>query len=146
MSKDKQENYTKLKKEEIADFLVENNEQEDLSDQIPALHHAIFVGKNDRVKWLIEHKALVNAFDASERSPLLIAAYIGEEKIVNLLIDNNSKLDFFDNKGNSALHVAACKDKENIVKILLDNKIAIDHKNNAGETALHGAVNTGIIQ
>ena len=96
------------------------------SNEVPLLVSALFWGKNQTARVLIEAGADVNesahAFGMN-RTALMMAAEKGDVKLIEMLLkhgaDVNAQVTSSHNKGNTALMFAAHKQNANVVEMLL---------------------------
>lgn len=76
----------------------------------------------DAVKWLLHHKAIVNAVDYIGASSLIRAAYAGNVDIVKTLLefkaDTTLCISHGENKGRTALEIARHFGRTDVVRVL----------------------------
>lgn len=102
------------------------------------------VNNNDvaRVKELVQQGVDVNELDASQDSPLIMAAYKGYTEIVQLLLGAGADVSAVDpGMKATALHAAAYAGRLEAAKLLIQYGIDIDKQGPYnGYTALHDAI------
>lgn len=94
----------------------------DKSDCTP-LHYAAQQGLTEAVKWLIKHKADVNAVDHGERTPLDMTT---DGATAKLLIKGGADLKSSNATGRTALQRAALLKKKAVYEAILDSGYPID--------------------
>ncbi|KAK4095315.1 hypothetical protein Purlil1_111 [Purpureocillium lilacinum] len=87
----------------------------------PALHHAVMLGRQDIVRLLLHHKALVDSLNSSGMSPLHIAVSQGDRLMVRLLLLHFPNVNLRDGTGRRALDIAIGNGDAAIVQLLLAN-------------------------
>jgi ankyrin repeat protein len=85
-------------------------------------------------RWLVEHKADVNARLKDGRTPLMLAN--NATNYLTFLIEAGAKIDLQDNDGNTALHYAVYNASVRDTAILLEHKANPNIQNNVGNTPL----------
>jgi len=89
------------------------------------------------VKALVEKwPQLVDARDASGRTPLHYAAYDGSVDLVNYFVDKGAKLELQDAQRKTPLHLAAMYDRKDAIAALLKRGAALETKDDYQRTAL----------
>jgi ankyrin repeat protein len=83
-------------------------------------------------RWLIEHKADVNARLSRGQTPLINDAY--NSNVVAVLIDSGAKIDLQETNGNTALHLAVYYSSPGSVAMLLAHKANPNIQNDLGYT------------
>lgn len=110
-----------------------------------ALAFAAINNRTDVVKYLLDHKANVNAKDADNQTPLMGAADYNHKEMVELLlsrgadiniVDTNSALDKDPVHGRTALHGAAFLGFKEVVQVLLDHNADVTIQDRDRHTAL----------
>lgn len=94
------------------------------------------------VRQLIEQGVDVNALDANQDAPLVMAAYKGHTDIVRLLLEAGADVTAVDpGMKATALHAAAYAGRTEAARLLIEHHIAIDKQGPYnGYTALHDAI------
>jgi ankyrin repeat protein len=108
------------------------------TDQDTPLLLALTWEKNGLARYLIQHRANVNAKGAWRKSPLHYAVKM-DTALVKMLLDRNANPRTIDDDGNTPLHVLAGSDAEQPIasmRMLLAAGAAINAKNKNGETPL----------
>jgi uncharacterized protein len=101
------------------------------------LLHAAVKGKQLRVaKLLISRGAFVNAVDARQYTPLLVAADMGDDYCARLLIKNGANANARALEGVTAMHIATLGNYLKIVILLQQAGANINAENEAGKTSL----------
>ena len=110
-----------------------------------AAHVAVVSAGLDMLKALHKAGALMDAFDNSHNTPLLLAADLGKTDMVNYLV-SDCKADVLARgaKNNTALHLATAAGHRDTVKALLSLGAPVNSVNEAKETALHNAAGRGL--
>lgn len=99
------------------------------------LHRALIKNQIAMVKWLLNHKANVDALNAAGQSALHIAASLNRSNGLMLLLEHRALLTVKDHAGNTALHHAAMSGAEDVLDILLRQRLSADSLNDKGQTA-----------
>lgn len=73
------------------------------------IHWAASDGRISVLRFLLDHRQDINAPDANNCSPLIVATQHNQTSAVIFLIKNNADITHRDNNGDSALHWAAYK-------------------------------------
>lgn len=127
-----------------------NVNAKNMYEQTP-LHIAVKIGDVGMVKFLLQHKADVNAQDSDGCTPLCLA--VTQElpmnsAMIKLLLNNGAFIDQTDKKGNTPLHwivkkacISYFSDSEikykryiSIINLLLDRNARMNIKNRTGES------------
>lgn len=113
------------------------------------LHYAAWDINYDIVKYLIKHKADLNALD-SEGYTAIHKCFFWDSAMVVLLLKNGAKITIVDTNAHSLLNDVAANiwDKyskpyppsQKMIKQLLDNPNDVNAKGRVGQTPLHSAV------
>jgi ankyrin repeat protein len=82
---------------------------------------AIFKGRKEVVKVLLEAKANPNIADTNGSTPLHYAIIIRDEDMIEMLVDAKADVSAKDNRGKSALDYAEMTKNENIILLLNKN-------------------------
>jgi hypothetical protein len=115
----------------------------EVEDDGTALCLAAQNGHEDRVRFLLDHKADIRARRIDGTTALHVAAWSGHEATVRLLLERNADIQARRINGATALHEAAWCGHEATVRLLLDRKADIQAKQHDGWTALHAAAYRG---
>ncbi|XP_054279848.1 rabankyrin-5-like [Macrosteles quadrilineatus] len=109
------------------------------------LHMAIQKNDLESVLFLLSIQVDVNSRvrDASQSSPLHLAAEVGNEIMVRSLLLAGARPDDRDGHRRTALHVAAEAGHASVVSALLQNGADYDATDSEGDNALHVAVREG---
>ncbi|CAL4194644.1 unnamed protein product, partial [Meganyctiphanes norvegica] len=81
-----------------------------------AMHYAAWMGSNEALSVLINHKADVNSLGKWGWTPLMLAVRGGNLATTKALVDAGASVDIADNDGDTALHVAAYYNKAEIAR------------------------------
>ena len=117
-----------------------------------ALHCAVEGRAHKCAKVILEAAApsqsnviIVNLRDASEKTPLHIAAAFGDTKMCRLLLSHGAALNNRDNNHRTPLHLCAANGHKICLSFLLDHEgdSYLDMPDLHGNTALHGAAENG---
>jgi ankyrin repeat protein len=106
------------------------------------LHHAchdVFenvIPSIEIVRWLLTHRARVNARDPSDYTPLHLAAKFGRLDIVQILIRNKAKIDARDGYGETPLFLAAAMGHVEIVRTLIEHKANVSARDIGADPSL----------
>ncbi|KAG5472928.1 hypothetical protein LSCM4_02254 [Leishmania orientalis] len=84
-----------------------------------ALHKCAFDGDVRVSRWLVEHGASVDAGDATDATPLLIAVKMGQTEVVEYLLRSGADCNRQDRQGNSGLHFCAVRCDVKVAQLLL---------------------------
>lgn len=110
-----------------------------------ALHYACDLGRMDMAKLLIIKGSDVNARDANEDTPLLLASSKSEADIIRMLVsDYNANIKAKNLQSFTCLHFASINNDIDIAIFLIEHGVDIngeDHK--SGKTALHYCAESG---
>ena len=114
------------------------------------LHTAIFFGREDFVRTLLEHNAKLNvktiSGDYPGETPLHTAASTGKEDIVQLLLSYGVDINATDKSGNTPLRRCVDNGHQKLVELLIGMGADIAKSNIHGITPLHIAVQNEDIQ
>jgi ankyrin repeat protein len=94
----------------------------------------------EMAKWLIDHKAMVEAFAPQQQSPLYTAASHNYCSVIRVLLNRKTAINFADENGNTPLHGAAKHGAAAATQLLLKRGAKPNVENNDGITPLHLAV------
>lgn len=143
----KNENMEKVKKllqenpERVNTQLMESNSgYEKLKTP---LHFAVDKGNYELCKYLLDHKANVNALNLFEYSPLHYAIYYKHDSIIKLLIDNGADIFAISGLGDSPSSIAIENGSTSTIKLLLDKGLSVNFKGRNGISLLHNAAKSG---
>src|SRR3569833_33148 len=84
-------------------------------------------------RWLVEHKADVNARSTGQLTPLMLSS---DTNYLRFLLEAGAKPDLQDTNGNTALHYQTIGSRVGEVGLLLEHKANPNIQNNAGYTPL----------
>ena len=102
-----------------------------------ALHDAVWSGKTDLVRVLLDHGADPNIPHVEGLStPLHYAAIMGRAGIAAMLLDHGALIKAADRSGSTALHLAAARGYVDVVKLLIARKAPLEMKDRSGATPL----------
>ncbi|PSN35213.1 hypothetical protein C0J52_16890 [Blattella germanica] len=134
----------------ILDWLLK--QRVNLAQSIPAwflyettlLNEAARFGQLHIVKYLVRHKADVNAQDSwCKRTPLVWASEQGEKEVVQFLLSCGADLNIKDKFNSTALQMAAVKGHCDIVTMLAQHSFDATSCDEHGNTVLHFAAQSG---
>lgn len=97
------------------------------------LHYAVKGGKIEIVQLFLNHKELIDAKDAHETTPIMLAV---NPEIFEMLQKAGANPLATDAKGENSMHRAVKLGSKKIVEQLLSNKQLIDSRNKEGKTPL----------
>jgi len=87
--------------------------------QMLPVHWAASDAKLKSIKFFLDHRVDINAVDANNCSPLILAAQYGRWEAVVYLIKNGADVNQRDINGDTALHWAAYKGYEDVTGLLV---------------------------
>ena len=120
------------------------NQDNKESDQ---LYSAAIVGDVTKIESLLSLGFPVDSRDATNRTPLMIAALYGELQAVKCLVGKGASPSLEDNHGWNSLHFASLSDNTDIIELLLlTHGPDIDSTTSDGVTPLMIAVDNGKLQ
>jgi ankyrin repeat protein len=105
----------------------------------PLMAAVLYHGQVTVIEALLEHRADVNAEDATKFTPLTNAAIADRPEVVTLLIGKGANLEHRISTGGTALTGAAMYGCRNAVKVLLENGANVNACDDFGWTPLHTA-------
>lgn len=85
------------------------------------LSAAVFKGRTEIVRALVNAKANPNIADTNGSTPLHYAIIIRNEEMIKMLVEAKADINFKDKRGNSALDYAEMTNNENIILLLNKN-------------------------
>jgi ankyrin repeat protein len=88
--------------------------------------------------------AQINARDADNGTPVMLACDGGEAAVLGYLLNKRPDLTLQDNRGWTALHNAVCSENVELVRLLLPAGPPLTVESNAGDTPLALAGNRGV--
>lgn len=100
------------------------------------LSRAVYNGRVDVARLLIEKGADVNAKDSAGWTPLYGAVSYGKKEVVSLLITKGADVNARNNGGVTPLHRAAVWGNKEVAELLISKGADVDAKDNAGNTPL----------
>lgn len=107
-----------------------------------ALHKAVFSGRFDEVKLLIDKGARVDVQDKHELTPLFYAVINNDEKMIKFLVEiGNADVNL--GKYNNPLGMAISLGRMELAEYLIDKGADINRQDNIGRTFLHKAAENG---
>ncbi|KAK2705913.1 hypothetical protein QYM36_016058 [Artemia franciscana] len=112
----------------------ENNFQKFVSGQTP-LHHAVWKGRDDVCKLLIDSGAELDATNVYGETPLVTAIKANNLNLVNFLLDRGADPNY-----GECLHLAAKKGGADMCKLLIDFGAKLDAMNAENDAPLHIAI------
>lgn len=117
-------------------------------DDMTTLMKAVNANNASLVRQLIEQGVDVNALDANQDAPLVMAAYKGHTDIVRMLLEAGADVTAVDpGMKATALHAAAYAGRTEAARLLIEHHIAIDKQGPYnGYTALHDAIWQGNVE
>ncbi len=102
------------------------------------IHAAVKVDDRKEVKRILEQrKDSVNKKDATDQTPLHVAAMEGHIDTMCLLLKKNAHVNSQDKNSWTPLHCAAFSNHLQAMEILLDQGADVNIKNNEGSAAIH---------
>lgn len=117
------------------------------SEATAKLLEAAAAGDEDAILAAIAAGADVNARDADQATPIILAAsqslFGKERKIVEALVAAKAQVNAVDKDGESALMVAAAMGRDGYLRLLIQNDATIDLRDKDGWTALMYAADAG---
>jgi ankyrin repeat protein len=87
-----------------------------------ALHKCAFDGDVRVSRWLVEHGATIDAVDATNATPLLVAVKIGQTAVAEYLLSRGADCNRQDQHGNSGLHFCAVRCDLPMTQLLINAK------------------------
>mmetsp|Transcript_31524 Transcript_31524/g.52662 ORF Transcript_31524/g.52662 Transcript_31524/m.52662 type:complete len:603 (+) Transcript_31524:255-2063(+) len=112
--------------------------------QMLPVHWAASDAKLKSIKFFLDHRVDINAVDANNCSPLIVAAQYGRWEAVVYLIKNGADVNQRDINGDTALHWAAYKGYEDVTGLLVYMLPQfLDSPDTYGQTPLHLAALRG---
>jgi len=99
------------------------------------LESAVYFGKKDRIKSLLENRANPNARSLGGSTPLMYAAGHGDEEIVEILLAANAEVNLQNKLGETPLIFAALRGHAETIQKLLDAGADITMQDCNGYTA-----------
>ncbi|MGX9891852.1 ankyrin repeat domain-containing protein [Wolbachia endosymbiont of Protocalliphora sialia] len=107
-----------------------------------ALHKAVFSGRFDEVKLLIDKGVRVDVQDKHELTPLFYAVINNDEKMIKFLVEiGNADVNL--GKYNNPLGMAISRGRMELAEYLIDKGADINRQDNIGRTFLHKAAEGG---
>jgi ankyrin repeat protein len=100
---------------------------------------ATYFDKEDIAKVLIEHKAPIDATDASGNTALLGVCFKGNLRLVEYLISKGANINATNNNGVTPLIFSVMYNKEAVVRLLLEKGANSSFQDNEGKSALDHA-------
>jgi quinoprotein dehydrogenase-associated probable ABC transporter substrate-binding protein len=100
------------------------------------LNNAIVANDNDRVSYLLVHRAQVNSFDGEGFTPLISAIRFGFVPVATILVDHQGDANLPDRNGWTPLMWAAWGDNPALITMLIKHGAKIDATDPEGLTAL----------
>jgi ankyrin repeat protein len=111
------------------------------------IHAAVKVDDRKEVKRILEQKKdAVNKRDATEQTPLHVAAMEGHIDTMCLLLKKNANVNSMDKNCWTPLHCAAFSNHLQAMEILLDQGSDVNIANNEGSTPLHYLVRQKVLK
>lgn len=110
------------------------------------LLYAAYVGRQDKVKLLLERGANINARRSDGRTALHMAANRSNRNMVELLLNAGAAPDLSDAVGNTPLIVACSNFDIQVVAAILKAKVNVNHKGQYGATPLIKAAEKGKVE
>jgi hypothetical protein len=108
---------------------------------------AVYMGKVDTVRWLLEKPGVAKKFPTQEQNALLIAARSGNRKMVELLIKNGAPINYRDGMGETVLtHLIKhplLENRSEIIEYFITMGANLDIPDSDGQTALRIAQEGG---
>ena len=126
-------------------YALENNKQHRTVGEKEAtmLHLATYLGQSLVVKYLLDKGEDIEALNNYGQTPLFIAAMKSLVDVAKILIKEGAKINATDNEGNIPLSLAAFDGNIESMELLLENGAEIDHKNLKGLTPMLDAARNG---
>lgn len=91
------------------------------------------------IRWLIDHRADVNAVDKTGKTALFLAAMAGHAATAKLLLDKGAAVDAADSFGRTPLHVAVRAESVAAITVLLEAGSDVNQPDKEGKTAVFWA-------
>lgn len=107
-----------------------------------ALHKAVFSGRFDEVKLLIDKGVRVDVQDKHELTPLFYAVMNNDEKMIKFLVEKGNA-DVNLGKYNNPLGMAISRGRMELAEYLIDKGADINRQDSIGRTFLHKAAEDG---
>lgn len=108
-----------------------------------ALHLAVWEGRIEAVKQLLQRTDSVNSFNCERQTPLHFASAYSNVEVVRMLLAGGAFLGARDSQRATPLHVAVFFDRHDIALVLLRAGAPVGEENIDGNTALHIACSGG---
>ncbi len=116
------------------------------ADPTDELNNAIVANDIDRVRYLLEHGAKIDARDGEGNTPLLNATRFDFVAVATFLADHKAQIDLPDRNNWTALMFAAWNDKPDLVQMLVAHGAKLDATDNDGMTPLAIAAQNGKVK
>ncbi|KAI9726774.1 MAG: hypothetical protein M1828_000630 [Chrysothrix sp. TS-e1954] len=105
------------------------------------LHDAVFLGWASFASMLISYGYNIERkLDATQQTPLMIAARHGDMSLVEILVNAGADLHATNASGLTALSIAANEDHQHLISFLVESGSDLNAQDNEGATALHHTV------
>lgn len=127
---------------EVYTFFMDKNANTDLvsDDGENILHSAIYSGKLERVKRVINEKN-INGRSKDGTTPLILSLGLVYEGIAHFLINSGANINYADLEGNLPIHIASFFGMKSIVLKLIEKGVSLNFKTKKGHLPLALAVN-----
>jgi quinoprotein dehydrogenase-associated probable ABC transporter substrate-binding protein len=110
------------------------------------LNNAVVGNDTDRVAYLLQHRAHVNAADGEGNAPLVNAARFGFMQVCTYLAEHGANVNLADRSGWTALMYAAWRDDPEMIRMLIGHGANRDATDKDGLTPLAIAAQNGKTQ
>jgi ankyrin repeat protein len=125
----------------MIDFLLKRGAMKYSQKTMSPLYKAIYYGKIDMIRSLVDLKESINEECYFQKVPLMLASDLGNYEIVQLLMVSGANIEAKDNDGMTALSFACRSGHVAIIELLLKSGVNIEAKDKNDWTVLHISCN-----